>query len=45
MSAFLGKIHFWLYHKILLHEKLIESVAGLANKKGYDCEKLLADSH
>lgn len=45
MRAFLGKIHFWLYHKILLHEKLIESVVELANRKGYDCESLLANSH
>ncbi|HVI42533.1 MAG TPA: hypothetical protein VM577_17910 [Anaerovoracaceae bacterium] len=45
MSLFLGKIHYWLYHKILIHEKLIQSVVGLANGKGYDCGDLLAESH
>lgn len=45
MSAFLGKIHHWLYNKILLHEGLIESVVGLANEKGYNCESLLNESY
>ena len=44
MSAFLGKIHFWLYHKIILHEGLINSIAALAEEKGYSCEQLLAVS-
>lgn len=41
MSAFLGKIHYWLYNKIKLHEKLIEDIAELAKKSGYDSEALL----
>jgi len=41
MSAFLGKIHYWLYNKIQLHEKLIEDIAELAKKSGYDSEALL----
>lgn len=45
MSAFLGKIHFWLYHKILLHENLIDAVADSATAKGYSCGNLLADSY
>ena len=44
MSAFLGKIHYWLYDKIKLHEKLIEAVAELAQKKGYNSEVLLSES-
>lgn len=34
MSAFLGRIHYWLYNKIQLHEKLISEVAGLVKSKG-----------
>lgn len=45
MSAFLGKIHFWLYHKILLHEELIEAVTEAARAKGHSCESLLAESY
>lgn len=45
MSAFLGKIHFWLYHKIVLHENLIDSVVEAATAKGYACESLLAESY
>lgn len=41
MSAFLGKIHYWLYNKIQLHEKLIEDIAELAKERGYDSEALL----
>lgn len=41
MSAFLGKIHYWLYNKIQLHEKLIEDIAELAKKNGYDSEAIL----
>ena len=45
MSAFLGKIHYWLYDKIKLHEKLIEAVIELAEKKGYNSEVLLSESY
>jgi len=41
MSAFLGKIHYWLYDKIKLHEKLIETIVGLAERNGYNSEVLL----
>ncbi|QIB69669.1 hypothetical protein Ami103574_10195 [Aminipila butyrica] len=44
MSAFLGKIHFWLYDKVLLHETLIDAIAKAATAKGYSCEDLLAAS-
>ena len=45
MSAFLGKIHYWLYKKIQLHEKFIEEVANLAKSKGYNSEMLLNESY
>lgn len=45
MSAFLGKIHYWLYDKIKLHEKLIENVVELAEKNGYNSEDLLNKSY
>lgn len=45
MSAFLGKIHYWLYDKIKLHEKLIENVTELAEINGYDSEALLSKSY
>ncbi|PJI07732.1 MULTISPECIES: hypothetical protein [Clostridium] len=44
MSAFLGKIHYLLYNKIQLHEKLIEDIAELAKKNGYDSNNLLTRS-
>lgn len=44
MSAFLGKIHHWLYQKILLQESLIDSIAAMADAKDYDIESLLAES-
>lgn len=45
MSAFLGKIHFWLYNKIVLHENLIDAIVEKASVKGYDCKALLAQSY
>jgi len=42
MSAFLGKIHYWLYNKIELHEKLAEELLSSAMEKGYDVEALKA---
>lgn len=45
MSAFLGKIHFWLYNKIKLQEDLINMVIDLAIKKSYDSENLLKESY
>ena len=34
MSAFLGPIHYWLYGKIELQEKIVEKVVALGEKKG-----------
>lgn len=45
MSAFLGKIHYWLYDKIKLHEKLIETIVGLAEMNGYNSQTLLNESY
>ena len=45
MSLFLGKIHYWLYDKVLLHERLIESVTALAESKGYSSGNLIINSY
>ena len=45
MSAFLGKIHYWLYDKIKLHEDLIQEIVTLAESKGYRCEMLIKESY
>lgn len=45
MSAFLGKIHYWLYDKIKLHEKLIENIVELAEKNDYKTESLINESY
>ena len=45
MSAFLGKIHYWLYDKIKLHEKLIEDIVYKAEQSGYNTENLLNESY
>lgn len=45
MSAFLGKIHYWLFNKIQLHEKLIEEVISLAEGKGYNSDVILNESY
>jgi len=45
MSAFLGKIHYWLYNKIQLHEKFINEVISLAKSKGYNIEMLIDESY
>lgn len=45
MSAFLGKIHYWLYNKVQLHEKLIDAVIHLAKNRGYNSEILLNESY
>lgn len=34
MSAFLGPIHYWLYHKIELQEQMVEVVVTLGEEKG-----------
>ena len=45
MSAFLGKIHYWLYNKIQLHEVLIDEIAEFASNKGYNSKELLEKSY
>lgn len=39
MSLFLGKIHFWLYNKILWTEKIEEDVMKWAEDKGLPADK------
>ena len=43
MSLFLGKIHFWLFNKILWFEGLEKEVIGLAGNLGMNVEKLQAE--
>lgn len=45
MSAFLGKIHYWLYDKIQLQEKIIDNIIKLSKVKGYNCEGLVNESY
>lgn len=35
MSAFLDPIHYWLYNKIELQDKMTDAVLALNEKKGY----------
>ena len=40
MSLFLGKIHYWLFNKILWFEKLENEIINLAKEEGFEVEKL-----
>ena len=40
MSLFLGKIHYWLFNKILWFENLEEKIIDLAKNEGLDIENL-----
>ena len=40
MSLFLGKIHYWLFNKIVWFEDLEEEIIELAKKEGLDVESL-----
>ncbi|HEY5575574.1 MAG TPA: hypothetical protein VIK34_02525 [Clostridiaceae bacterium] len=40
MSAFLGKIHYWLYNKIQLHEDILDEIIGSAGQKNIPVEEL-----
>ena len=40
MSAFLGKIHYWLFNKILWFENLEDEIVNLAKDEGLNIEKL-----
>ena len=43
MSLFLGKIHYWLFNKILWFENLEEKIIELAKNEGLDIENLRKD--
>lgn len=43
MSLFLGKIHFWLFNKILWFEGLEKEVIGLAGNLGMNVNKIQAE--
>lgn len=45
MSAFLGKIHYWLYNKIQLHENLVEELLKGAKERNYPTEELREKSY
>ena len=40
MSAFLGKIHYWLYNKVLWHEKLLGEIIDFAGSKNIPFEDI-----
>lgn len=40
MSLFLGKIHYWLFNKIVWFEELEEEIIELAKKEGLDVDSL-----
>ena len=39
MSAFLGPIHYWMYNKIQVQEKMTEDISNLAVNRGWITEK------
>ncbi len=41
MSLFLGKIHFWLYNKIQLEEKILEEILDFSKEKNIDITNLI----
>ena len=43
MSLFLGKIHYWLFNKILWFEGLEKEIINLAKDLGLDTEKIQAE--
>jgi hypothetical protein len=40
MSAFLGKIHYWLYNKVLWHEALLEEIMNFGLSKAIPVEEI-----
>lgn len=40
MSAFLGRIHYWLYNKVLWHENLLEEILDFATSKNIPVEEM-----
>ncbi|MDU2289726.1 hypothetical protein [uncultured Clostridium sp.] len=43
MSLFLGKIHYWLFNKVLWFEGLEDEIIQFANDNGIDIDKLKAE--
>lgn len=43
MSTFLGKIHYWLFNKILWFEGLEKDIINLAKEQGLDVESIAKD--
>ena len=43
MSLFLGKIHYWLFNKIVWFENLEEKIIELAKTEGFDVDCLRKD--
>ena len=43
MSLFLGKIHFWLFNKVLWFEGLEDEIIKLAQEEGLNVEALSAE--
>jgi hypothetical protein len=44
MSAFLGPIHYWMYHKILWHEALLSSIQAEGLRQSPDTSAILSAS-
>jgi len=45
MSAFLGKIHYWLYNKIQLHEDILDEMIRFAEQRGIPVEELKEEAN
>lgn len=45
MSAFIGKIHYWLFNKIQLHENIIDEITAFSNNKGVDTNRIIENSY
>lgn len=45
MSAFLGKIHYWLYNKIQLHEDILDEIIRSEGQKNIPVEELKEDAN
>jgi hypothetical protein len=45
MSAFLGKIHYWLFNKILLHENIIDEITRVSSDKGVNTNSIIESSY
>lgn len=45
MSAFLGKIHYWLYNKIIFLEDINDDILSIVDCKEFDIELLISESY